>query len=97
MYRQMIAITDPVIAIHTTEIAAGTLASKDPKCSLAKRKPKAEDFMDVSIAIVRDDTSENPMYLGNCSMDLFPSVVFTKHNNEKHTHTDNRTEENHTR
>lgn len=64
MYLQMMASMEPVIAIQTTEIAAGTLASNEPKCSFANRKPNADDFMDVSMAIVREDTSEKPMYLG---------------------------------
>lgn len=67
MYRQMIAIMEPVIAIHTTEMADGTRASNDPKWSFASRKPKADDFMEVSMAIVRDDTSENPIHLGSYS------------------------------
>lgn len=66
MYLQMIAIMEPVMAIHTTEMAAGTRASKVPKCSFARRKPNADDFMEVSMAIVRDDTSEKPIALGSC-------------------------------
>lgn len=72
MYLQMMAIIEPVIAIHTTEMAEGTLASKLPKCSLARRKPNADDFMEVSMAIVRELTSEKPMALGSCSRDRGP-------------------------
>jgi hypothetical protein len=32
-YRHTIAISEPVIAIHTTDTAAGTRASNDPKCN----------------------------------------------------------------
>lgn len=65
MYLQMMANRDPVIAIQTTEIADGTLASKHPKWSFARRKPKADDFIEVSIAIVRAETSEKPIHLGS--------------------------------
>jgi len=47
---------EPVSAIHTTETALGTRASYCPRWSLASRKPKADDFIEVSIAIVRHVT-----------------------------------------
>ena len=51
---------DPVSAIQTTETADGTRAAKAPKWSLASRKPNADDFIDVSMAIVRDVVSPKP-------------------------------------
>lgn len=52
MYLQITARVDPVTAIHTTDTAGGTRARKGAKWSLARRKPKAEDFMAVSMAMV---------------------------------------------
>lgn len=64
MYLQITAKIDPVKAIHTTLTAAGTRAAYCPKCNLANRKPKAEDFMAVSMAMVRHATSPKPVSLG---------------------------------
>lgn len=60
MYLQITARIDPVKAIHTTDTAEGTRAAYSPKCSLANKKPKALDFIEVSIAMVRQATSPNP-------------------------------------
>ena len=65
MYLQITANMLPVKAIHTTLTADGTRAMYSPKCSLARRNPKADDFIDVSIAMVRDFTSPNPVSLGS--------------------------------
>jgi hypothetical protein len=65
MYLQTTANKLPVKAIHTTLTADGTRAMYSPKWSLAKRNPKADDFMEVSIAMVRDLTSPNPVTLGS--------------------------------
>ena len=51
---------EPVSAIQTTDTAEGTRAANAPKCNLASRKPKAELFIEVSMAIVRDDVSPKP-------------------------------------
>ena len=40
--------------------ADGTRAANAPKWSFASKNPKAEDFIDVSMAIVRDDVSPKP-------------------------------------
>ena len=49
----MALLGEPTSAIHTTETAAGTRTRNWEKCSLASRKPKAELFIDVSMATVR--------------------------------------------
>mmetsp|Transcript_66946 Transcript_66946/g.81999 ORF Transcript_66946/g.81999 Transcript_66946/m.81999 type:complete len:218 (+) Transcript_66946:150-803(+) len=48
------------MAIHTTLTAEGTRTLKAPKCKEAKRKPKALDFIAVSIATVRQVRSLKP-------------------------------------
>mmetsp|Transcript_77639 Transcript_77639/g.122523 ORF Transcript_77639/g.122523 Transcript_77639/m.122523 type:complete len:218 (+) Transcript_77639:298-951(+) len=48
------------MAIHTTLTALGTRTLKAPKCSEARRKPKALDFMAVSMATVRQVFSSKP-------------------------------------
>merc|ERR1712167_531528 len=60
MKRHATAMLDPVSAIQTTDTAEGTRAAKAPKCNLASRKPKAELFIEVSMAIVLEDVSPNP-------------------------------------
>ena len=60
MKRHATAMLDPVKAIQTTDTADGTLAAKAPKWSFASKNPKAELFIEVSIAIVRDDVSPKP-------------------------------------
>mmetsp|Transcript_29270 Transcript_29270/g.93906 ORF Transcript_29270/g.93906 Transcript_29270/m.93906 type:complete len:86 (-) Transcript_29270:20-277(-) len=50
---QYTAMMLPVMAIQTTLTAEGTLTLKAPKCKEANRKPKAELFMAVSMATVR--------------------------------------------
>ena len=60
MKRHATAIDEPVKAIQTTDTADGTRQAKSPKWSLARRKPKADDFMDVSMAIVRLVVSPKP-------------------------------------
>lgn len=64
MYLQMTARILPVRAIQTTLTAEGTRAAYCPKWSLARRKPKAEDFMEVSMAMVLEATSPNPTIWG---------------------------------
>jgi hypothetical protein len=61
--RQMTAMVEPTTAIHTTDTAAGTRTMKSWKCSEASRKPNADDFIDVSMAVVRDVFSSNPANL----------------------------------
>mmetsp|Transcript_2982 Transcript_2982/g.7252 ORF Transcript_2982/g.7252 Transcript_2982/m.7252 type:complete len:247 (-) Transcript_2982:323-1063(-) len=56
---QMTAMLDPMSAIQTTETAAGTRTRYSPKCRVASRTPKAELFIAVSMAVVRQTTSEN--------------------------------------
>ena len=56
---------DPVNAIHTTLTADGTRAAYSPKCNLASKNPNADDFMEVSMAMVREATSPNPEHLGS--------------------------------
>ena len=51
--------------IFSTDTALGTLASYWPRCKEARRKPKAEDFIDVSMAMVRHDTSSKPSAAGS--------------------------------
>mmetsp|Transcript_26465 Transcript_26465/g.63142 ORF Transcript_26465/g.63142 Transcript_26465/m.63142 type:complete len:218 (+) Transcript_26465:324-977(+) len=48
------------MAIQTTLTAEGTLTLKAPKCNEARRKPKAEDFIEVSMATVRHVLSSKP-------------------------------------
>ena len=43
----------PTRAIHTTDTAEGTRVRYWAKCNFASRKPKADDFIAVSIAMVR--------------------------------------------
>mmetsp|Transcript_48969 Transcript_48969/g.122724 ORF Transcript_48969/g.122724 Transcript_48969/m.122724 type:complete len:275 (-) Transcript_48969:570-1394(-) len=64
MNLQTTASVAPVTAIHTTDTAGGTRTAKSAKCSLARRKPNADDFMAVSIAMVRAATSPKPIALG---------------------------------
>ena len=64
MYRQTTANKDPVSAIQTTDTADGTRAANSPKCNFASKKPNADDFMEVSIAMVREEVSSNPTALG---------------------------------
>merc|ERR1719456_1701009 len=58
--RKATAKLEPTRAIQTTETAEGTRTMNMPKWSFARRKPKAEDFIDVSIATVRHVFSEYP-------------------------------------
>jgi len=58
MKRKATASEEPTSAIQTTETAAGTRTMKEAKWSLARRKPKADDFIDVSMATVRHVVSE---------------------------------------
>jgi hypothetical protein len=58
MKRKATASEDPTSAIQTTETAEGTRTRKSAKWSLARRKPKALDFIDVSMATVRHTVSE---------------------------------------
>ena len=51
--RKATAMLEPTSAIHTTETALGTRTAGEPKWSFASRKPNADDFIAVSIAIVR--------------------------------------------
>ena len=64
MYRHTTASNEPVSAIQTTDTAEGTRAANSPKCNFANKKPNAEDFMEVSMAMVRDEVSSNPTALG---------------------------------
>eukprot|EP00962_Isochrysis_galbana_P042250 scaffold15728_cov51-Isochrysis_galbana.AAC.1 len=57
MKRNRTASEDPTSAIHTTDTADGTRTRKSPKWSFARRKPKADDFIDVSMATVRQTVS----------------------------------------
>merc|ERR1712094_12923 len=52
MKRHATAIDEPVKAIQTTDTADGTRAANAPKWSFASKKPKADDFIEVSMAIV---------------------------------------------
>merc|ERR1712167_410617 len=63
MKRHATAMLEPVSAIQTTDTAEGTRAAKAPKCNLARRKPKAELFMEVSMAIVLLEVSPKPRAL----------------------------------
>jgi len=47
----------PTRAIHTTLTADGTRVAYCVKCNLASKNPNADDFIAVSIAMVRDWTS----------------------------------------
>lgn len=58
MKRKATASDEPTSAIQTTETAAGTRTMNCAKCSFARRKPKADDFIEVSIATVRQTVSE---------------------------------------
>ena len=60
MKRHATAIDEPVKAIHTTDTAEGTRAANAPKWSLASKKPKAELFIEVSMAIVLEEVSPKP-------------------------------------
>ena len=60
MKRHATAMLDPVKAIQTTDTAEGTRAANAPKWSFANKNPKAELFIEVSMAIVRDDVSPKP-------------------------------------
>ena len=60
MKRHATAMLDPVKAIQTTDTADGTRAANAPKWSFASKKPNADDFIEVSMAIVRDDVSPKP-------------------------------------
>ena len=55
--RKATASDEPTSAIQTTETAAGTRTRKELKWSFARRKPKAELFIDVSMAMVRQVVS----------------------------------------
>ena len=59
-WRQATASEEPVRLIQTTEAADGTRTAAAPKWSLARRNPMAEDFMDVSMAMVLAVVSPNP-------------------------------------
>mmetsp|Transcript_24532 Transcript_24532/g.97353 ORF Transcript_24532/g.97353 Transcript_24532/m.97353 type:complete len:203 (-) Transcript_24532:598-1206(-) len=60
MKRHATASEEPTRAIHTTETADGTRAASAPKWSFASKKPNAEDFIEVSMAIVRHVVSPKP-------------------------------------
>lgn len=53
---QYTPMAEPMMAIHTTLTAAGTLTRGSEKWRVASRNPKAEDFMAVSMAVVRATT-----------------------------------------
>ena len=59
MKRHATAIEEPVKAIQTTDTAGRHRGGEGAKCNLASRKPKAELFIEVSIAIVLDDFAES--------------------------------------
>lgn len=63
MKRQITARVDPVTAIQTTLTAAGTRTKYSGKWSDASRNPNAEDFIAVSIAVVRAIISLKPIAL----------------------------------
>mmetsp|Transcript_534 Transcript_534/g.2031 ORF Transcript_534/g.2031 Transcript_534/m.2031 type:complete len:223 (+) Transcript_534:237-905(+) len=53
----------PMTAIHTTDTAEGTRTMYSEKCCDASRKPNAELFMAVSMAVVRAVVSSKPSRL----------------------------------
>ena len=57
MKRHATAIDEPVSAIQTTDTADGTRAANAPKWSFANKNPKAELFIEVSMAIVLEEVS----------------------------------------
>ena len=60
MKRHATAIEEPVSAIQTTDTADGTRAANAPKWSFANKNPKAELFIEVSMAIVLEEVSPKP-------------------------------------
>lgn len=73
MYLQITAKIEPVRAIQKTLTAEGTRAAKSPKCSFANKNPKAEDFIDVSIAMVREEVSSKPVKRGKAYPTMPPN------------------------
>ena len=65
MYLQTTDRRLTINANQTMLTAEGTRAIYSPKCNLASKNPNAEDFVDVSMAIVRDFTSPSPTSLGS--------------------------------